>query len=70
MLLDDYVVMLGAKWRYLRSIRESFADERAEYEEARDEALARVDGAPKISFQDSRGNQFFAVTSETGLGGV
>lgn len=53
--LDDHVLSLGMTARLLKGLREPYAEEMAEYEEARDVALAKdAGGGRNISLEDWR----------------
>ena len=70
-VLDPNLVFLGTRWRVMRRIGMSYADERDEYERELDKAKARNGGAPILS---TEANNFFRLISprdnipDTGFG--
>lgn len=62
-LLDDYLVELGMRWRFMASINLEHAQIRAAYEQERARRLARGGGAPVLSLTPGAGGRLAADQS-------
>jgi hypothetical protein len=50
-LLDEYLIMLGVKWRVLNRLGLAYAEERDQYDREVDKAVARDGGVPTLSLE-------------------
>lgn len=72
-ILDEDLIELGARWRMLRRLGMSYAEELDEYEREAGKALSHDGGAPVLSLNDDRNSlQLLGPWNipETGFGGV
>jgi len=73
LLLDEYVYMLGVKWRFLRVQRREYTTEFAEYKRELDKSFAQDGGMATLRVGQVEADTtppFIANVGETGFGGV
>lgn len=69
-VLDEYLLYLGTRWRFLSRLGMSYEDERIEYEREVSQAIARDGGAPVLSLNRNRNPRFISSANvpDTGYG--
>lgn len=68
--LDDYLLTLGIKWRFLAGQGEAYAEEKAEYERQVNAAMSADQSSTVVSHMPSSRGIAFPVLPETGYGGI
>ncbi len=71
-LLDEYLLTLGTRWRFLRRLGQAYDEELNEYETEAAKAFANDGGMPILDMAPTRGTQLINPWNvpDTGFGGV
>ena len=71
-ILDEYLIELGARWRLLRRMGLAYDEEKDEYERKRDQAVARDGGTAVLGLVPSSRTVFVGPYNvpDTGFGPI